>query len=198
MERLVDTRYLPSLAAWPSCPAHIQHARPQLDRLPQAGPTEPPTRIVPCSDKLTNCDEYPPDLCSNEVYRLWREDNCRKFCGICSGIDTVIDYSSVEKLAAGCKQSTQLQESSALTDALSQCEKEVTIELGLEAKSLYYYKEPTYERSLLCEWRFLAKNPRKQIVYRLTNISVDCGDTLQAYTNDNSGMMRLNGQQINH
>lgn len=36
--RLVDTRYLPSLAAWPSCPAHIQHARPQLDRLPQAGP----------------------------------------------------------------------------------------------------------------------------------------------------------------
>ena len=39
-ERLVDTRYLPSLAAWPSCPAHIQHARPQLDRLPQAGPTE--------------------------------------------------------------------------------------------------------------------------------------------------------------
>lgn len=38
-------------------------------------------------------------------------------------------------------------------------------------------------RSLLCEWRFLAKNPRKQIVYRLTNISVDCGDTLQAYTN---------------
>lgn len=45
-----------------------------------------PTRIVPCSDKLTNCDEYPPDLCTNELYRLWREDNCRKFCGICSGI----------------------------------------------------------------------------------------------------------------
>lgn len=33
-----------------------------------------------------------------------------------------------------------------LSDVLSQCEKEVTIELGLEAKSLYYYKEPTYER----------------------------------------------------
>uniref|UniRef100_K1REU5 Uncharacterized protein n=1 Tax=Magallana gigas TaxID=29159 RepID=K1REU5_MAGGI len=39
-ERPVDTRYLPSLAAWPSCPAHIQYARPQLDRFPQAGPTE--------------------------------------------------------------------------------------------------------------------------------------------------------------
>lgn len=59
------------------------------------GYCQAPTRIVPCSDKLTNCDEYPPDLCTNELYRLWREDNCRKFCGICSGIDTVIDYSSV-------------------------------------------------------------------------------------------------------
>lgn len=53
-----------------------------------------PTRTVPCSDKLANCDEYPPDLCTNELYRLWREDNCRKFCGVCSGIDTVIDYPS--------------------------------------------------------------------------------------------------------
>lgn len=59
------------------------------------GYCQAPTRIVPCSDKLTNCDEYPPDLCTNELYRLWREDNCRKFCGICSGIDTVTDYSSV-------------------------------------------------------------------------------------------------------
>lgn len=50
------------------------------------GYCQAPTRIVPCSDKLTNCDEYPPDLCTNELYRLWREDNCRKFCGICSGI----------------------------------------------------------------------------------------------------------------
>lgn len=31
-------------------------------------------------------------------------------------------------------------------DALSPCEQEVTIELGLEAKSVYHYKEPTYER----------------------------------------------------
>lgn len=33
-----------------------------------------------------------------------------------------------------------------LLDALSPCEQEVTIELGLEAKSVYHYKEPTYER----------------------------------------------------
>lgn len=45
-----------------------------------------PTQIIPCTDKLTTCDEYLLDLCINEFYRLWREDNCRKFCGICSGI----------------------------------------------------------------------------------------------------------------
>lgn len=33
-----------------------------------------------------------------------------------------------------------------LLDALSPCEQEVTIELELEAKSVYHYKEPTYER----------------------------------------------------
>nr|XP_022336715.1 uncharacterized protein LOC111132993 isoform X2 [Crassostrea virginica] len=54
-----------------------------------------PTRIVPCRDQLTNCDEYSLDVCINPLYRLWREDNCRKYCGICSGIDVVIDYSSV-------------------------------------------------------------------------------------------------------
>lgn len=54
-----------------------------------------PTRIIPCSDKLTNCVEYPPDLCSNNFYRVWVADNCRKFCGLCSGLDRVIDYSSV-------------------------------------------------------------------------------------------------------
>ncbi|XP_052707018.1 uncharacterized protein LOC128182435 [Crassostrea angulata] len=59
------------------------------------GYCQAPTRIVPCSDRLPNCNEYPPDLCTNESYRLWREDNCRKFCGICSGIDSVIDYSSM-------------------------------------------------------------------------------------------------------
>lgn len=68
-----------------------------------------------------------------------------------------------------------------IQDAQSPCEQEVTIELGLEAKSLYHYKEPTYERFLLCEWRFLAKEPNKQVVYRFTNISVDCEDTLKAF-----------------
>lgn len=37
-----------------------------------------PTRIFPCSDKLTNCDEYPPDVCTNENYRLLRKEYCRK------------------------------------------------------------------------------------------------------------------------
>ena len=44
-----------------------------------------PTRIVPCRDRLTNCDEYSSDLCINPLYRLWREENCRKYCGVCTG-----------------------------------------------------------------------------------------------------------------
>ncbi|XP_078310618.1 uncharacterized protein LOC111132993 isoform X2 [Crassostrea virginica] len=59
------------------------------------GYCQAPTRIVPCRDRMTNCDEYSFDVCVNPLYRLWREDNCRKYCGICSGIDVVIDYSSV-------------------------------------------------------------------------------------------------------
>nr|XP_022345092.1 uncharacterized protein LOC111137753 isoform X1 [Crassostrea virginica] len=54
-----------------------------------------PTRIVPCRDRLTNCDEYSSDLCINPLYRLWREENCRKYCGVCTGSDVEIDYSSV-------------------------------------------------------------------------------------------------------
>nr|XP_022336718.1 uncharacterized protein LOC111132994 isoform X2 [Crassostrea virginica] len=54
-----------------------------------------PTRIVPCRDRLTNCDEYSSDLCINPLYRLWREENCRKYCGVCTGFDVETDYSSV-------------------------------------------------------------------------------------------------------
>lgn len=46
------------------------------------------TRIVPCSDKLTNCDEYPPDVCTNENYCLLRKDNCRKSLGYVQVSDT--------------------------------------------------------------------------------------------------------------
>jgi hypothetical protein len=44
-----------------------------------------PTKIVPCADRLTNCDEYTSDVCTNPFYRIWREDNCRKYCKICTG-----------------------------------------------------------------------------------------------------------------
>nr|XP_022336721.1 uncharacterized protein LOC111132995 [Crassostrea virginica] len=59
------------------------------------GLCQAPTRIVPCQDRITNCDEYPSDVCVNPLYRLWREDNCRKYCGICSGFDVEHFPSSV-------------------------------------------------------------------------------------------------------
>uniref|UniRef100_K1Q7M6 Uncharacterized protein n=1 Tax=Magallana gigas TaxID=29159 RepID=K1Q7M6_MAGGI len=42
-----------------------------------------PTMAIKCEDKLPNCDEY-LDVCSKHLYLLFREENCRKFCGICN------------------------------------------------------------------------------------------------------------------
>ncbi|XP_076107700.1 uncharacterized protein LOC143075976 isoform X3 [Mytilus galloprovincialis] len=36
-----------------------------------------------CVDKISNCYEYDADLCTNPLYRLFREDNCQLFCGLC-------------------------------------------------------------------------------------------------------------------
>lgn len=45
--------------------------------------TPPP----PCVDKISNCNEYDADLCTNPLYRLFREDNCQLFCGLCTTAD---------------------------------------------------------------------------------------------------------------
>lgn len=44
-----------------------------------------PTVTIDCVDQLHNCDEYQRDLCTNSLYRLLREQNCRKYCRICKG-----------------------------------------------------------------------------------------------------------------
>jgi len=44
------------------------------------------TSPLPCVDKIPNCNEYDADLCTNPLYRLFREDNCRKFCSLCTGM----------------------------------------------------------------------------------------------------------------
>ncbi|XP_061171904.1 uncharacterized protein LOC133181406 [Saccostrea echinata] len=49
-----------------------------------------PTQSVECKDKLPTCAEYQSDLCTNRLFRLFREENCRKFCKICEGIDYVV------------------------------------------------------------------------------------------------------------
>ncbi|XP_078310638.1 uncharacterized protein LOC144618469 [Crassostrea virginica] len=46
-----------------------------------------PTVTVLCVDQLKNCDEYQADLCINSLYRLFREEKCRKYCGICKDFD---------------------------------------------------------------------------------------------------------------
>ncbi|XP_071167719.1 uncharacterized protein [Mytilus edulis] len=43
------------------------------------------TSPMPCVDKIPNCNEYDADLCTNPLYRLFREDNCMKFCSLCKG-----------------------------------------------------------------------------------------------------------------
>ncbi|KAK3103323.1 hypothetical protein FSP39_018485 [Pinctada imbricata] len=43
----------------------------------------PPT-FTPCVDKLLNCEEYNKDLCTNPLYRFFREANCRKYCDLCT------------------------------------------------------------------------------------------------------------------
>lgn len=42
------------------------------------------TSPLPCINHIHNCQEYGDDLCTNPLYRLFREDNCRKFCGLCT------------------------------------------------------------------------------------------------------------------
>lgn len=41
------------------------------------------TTTPPCVDKISHCNEYDADLCTNPLYRLFREDNCQQFCGLC-------------------------------------------------------------------------------------------------------------------
>ncbi|XP_052703991.1 uncharacterized protein ZK673.1-like [Crassostrea angulata] len=48
-----------------------------------------PTVTIDCVDQLHNCDEYQRDLCTNSLYRLFREQNCRKYCRICKDFDFV-------------------------------------------------------------------------------------------------------------
>ncbi|XP_062580984.1 uncharacterized protein LOC134242858, partial [Saccostrea cucullata] len=54
-----------------------------------------PTITVPCEDKLSNCNQYGQDMCTNSRQILFREKNCRKYCNICSGTDSVVDMFSM-------------------------------------------------------------------------------------------------------
>ncbi|CAC5419109.1 COL6A [Mytilus coruscus] len=38
---------------------------------------------APCVDKLPNCKQFGPDVCTNPDYASWSRDNCLKFCNKC-------------------------------------------------------------------------------------------------------------------
>lgn len=44
-----------------------------------------PTLTILCKDEIPNCEDYSRDLCTNPLYRIFREKNCRKSCKICTG-----------------------------------------------------------------------------------------------------------------
>jgi len=37
-----------------------------------------------CADSLSNCALYGQDMCSNSDYTQWAQENCAKFCGLCT------------------------------------------------------------------------------------------------------------------
>lgn len=55
-----------------------------------------PTVTIDCMDQLHNCDEYQRDLCTNPLYRLFREQNCRKYCRICKGKSCKITVTCID------------------------------------------------------------------------------------------------------
>nr|XP_022304433.1 uncharacterized protein LOC111111636 [Crassostrea virginica] len=59
--------------------------------------------------------------------------------------------------------------------------------LGMKPYRVYFpstNNETTYGRFLWCQWHFIAQNQEAQIVYRFSNISVDCEDTLVAFVEE--------------
>lgn len=64
------------------------------------GVTNPTT--APCVDKLPNCLQFGPDVCTNPDYASWSKTNCPKFCNkcgksmLCNVINTVVDIWSIE------------------------------------------------------------------------------------------------------
>ncbi|XP_052706071.1 uncharacterized protein ZK673.1-like [Crassostrea angulata] len=54
-----------------------------------------PTLTILCKDEIPNCEDYSRDLCTNPLYRIFREKNCRKSCKICTDFDSVPNTDSL-------------------------------------------------------------------------------------------------------
>lgn len=40
---------------------------------------------APCEDKNPDCAEFGQDVCGNSNFQGYLRENCRKFCGYCTG-----------------------------------------------------------------------------------------------------------------
>ncbi|XP_062567604.1 uncharacterized protein LOC134229825, partial [Saccostrea cucullata] len=67
--------------------------------------------------------------------------------------------------------------------ALSQCEEEKVIPVGIEKITVRFppVNQTTYEKFLFCEWKFVAEKPDMRIVYQISQVSVHCDDRLEVY-----------------
>ncbi|XP_062597182.1 uncharacterized protein LOC134258655 [Saccostrea cucullata] len=54
-----------------------------------------PTLTILCKDEIPTCRDYSADLCTNPLYRIFRERKCRKYCGICKDFDSVPNIDSL-------------------------------------------------------------------------------------------------------
>ena len=44
--------------------------------------------VVVCNDKISNCNAYDKQVCTEPQYAVWAEDHCANFCSMCTGKTT--------------------------------------------------------------------------------------------------------------
>ena len=42
-------------------------------------------KAPPCVDNIPDCADYGQEVCGNSAFQGFLRENCRKFCGFCTG-----------------------------------------------------------------------------------------------------------------
>merc|ERR1712154_692116 len=58
-----------------------------------------------CQDSLSNCAAYGQSVCTDANYKQWVNDNCRSFCGQCSGASQPNVPTSAPVVPSNCQDS---------------------------------------------------------------------------------------------